>query len=289
MPELPEVETARLRFEKALKGKKIAEVYADAGDRHFFANAKAEDVKAALLGAKVTGSGRKGKYFWLKLNRHPWPLFHLGMTGNIEIRHRPGKGKHEKSWGGVKLWSEGKKSGAPEIPFFTRILIEAADGAEVALTDPRRFGRMWLTEDPERHPQIVKLGFDPLQKFPSPKELHLILKKRKAPIKAVLLDQGLFAGIGNWTADEILYQSALSPRRKASSLSLPEVSRLRKKMSAILRRAVAVEADYERFPKNWLFHFRWGKQKEAKTSTRQKIIHEEIGGRTTAWVPSVQK
>ncbi len=56
----------------------------------------------------------------------------------------------------------------------------------------------------------------------------------------------------------------------------------------MIRKSIAVDADYERYPKTWLFHHRWGKAKEAVTSRKQKIVHDTIGGRTTAWVPAVQ-
>lgn len=285
MPELPEVESVRSRMEKALKGKRIREVYAEEGDRFLFAETPLADFKQALIGAKVKGSGRKGKYFWLELDRKPWPIFHLGMTGNVEIKSEEESKAH--GWGGVKLWSSGKKEGARS--WFCRLLITTENGNEVALTDPRRFGRVWLSDAPLSHPRIKKLGYDPLIDPLSAKDLHELLKKRKAPIKAVLLDQKIFAGVGNWIADEILYQAGISPRRPAASLSPKEVTRLRAKTHSIIEKAVAVEADYERFPKSWLFHHRWGKNSGAQTHGRQKIIHEEIGGRTTAWVPSAQK
>lgn len=285
MPELPEVESVRARVEKALKGKRIREVYAEEGDRFLFAETPLADFRKALIGAKVRGSGRKGKYFWLELDRKPWPIFHLGMTGNVEIKPRKKSKTH--GWGGVKLWSSGE--GEEGRSWFCRLLLAAENGTEVALTDPRRFGRVWLANAPLLHPRIKKLGYDPLLDPLPAKDLHAILGKRKAPIKAVLLDQKLFAGVGNWIADEILYQSGISPHRQAASLSLKEVTKLRVKTHSIIRKAVAVEADYEKFPKGWLFHHRWGKDSEAQTHGRQKIIHEEIGGRTSAWVPSLQK
>ena len=284
MPELPEVETVRRRAEKALKGKRLAEVYAEESDRFLFAEAPLASVKTALTGAKVIGSGRKGKYFWLELDRKPWPLFHLGMTGNVEIKSENKSAR--RSWGGLKLYNGPNKE---ERSWFCRLLLTAEDGTEVALTDPRRFGRIWLTDDPLAHPRVRKLGFDPLLNFPSSRELALLLKKRKAPIKAVLLDQKLFAGVGNWIADEILYQAKISPRSVAAKLTAKEVSRLRLKTLSIIKTAVAAKADYSRFPPSWLFHHRWGKNSSAQTSNKKKIVHEEIGGRTTAWVPSVQK
>ena len=287
MPELAEVETVRLRLNKIMKGKKIREVVVDNKDRFFFAFATPLEVQKALKGAKVTGSGRRGKYFWLELDRKPWPIFHLGMTGNISILIPQKKAAHEKIWGGVKLWSESGRHDRERL-WFCRLLLTLQDKTEIALLDPRRFGRMWLTEDPLKHPRISRLGPDPLVNFPSGKDLGLKLKKRRGPIKAVLLDQKLFAGIGNWLADEILYQAKLSPHRSAISLSTAEVKTLRDKVLLVCKKAVSVSADYERFPGTWIFPHRWGKGKNAEVAG-QKIIFEEIGGRTTAWVPTRQK
>jgi formamidopyrimidine-DNA glycosylase len=286
MPELPEVETSRRRVEKILKGKRIVEVIPDPDDRIVFDQASPEEVRAAMEGARVMGTGRKGKYFWLELDRKPWPVFHLGMSGNVEIR---GKKGFQKAWGGYKLWSEGSRKGLdPKILPFCRLRLLAEDGSEVAITDPRRFGRIRLANDPLAEPPISKLGHDPLISFPNAKALGAILAKRKAPIKAVLLDQGLFAGVGNWIADEVLYQARLSPHRIAAKLDAKEVARLRTTLLAVIRKSIAVGADYERYPKTWLFHHRWGKAKEAMTSRKQKIRHDTVGGRTTAWVPAVQ-
>ncbi len=285
MPELPEVETSRRLVEKLLKGKRLVEVLPDPDDRIVFDRASPEEFREALEGARVKGTGRKGKYFWLELDRRPWPVFHLGMTGHVEVRK---KKSFVKAWG-RRLYSEPDRKGLdPRILPFCRLRMVAADGTEIAITDPRRFGRIRLAEDPEREPPISKLGYDPLVEFPSAKKLGEILAKRRAPIKAVLLDQGVFAGVGNWIADEVLYQSRLSPHRIAAKLAPAEVARLRTTLLAVIRKSVAVHADYYRYPKSWLFHHRWGKAKEAMTARKQKIVHDTIGGRTTAWVPSVQ-
>lgn len=288
MPELAEVETVRKQIQKHMVGRKIKEIVADESDRFLYAFASIKDVRKALVGAKVIGTGRKGKYFWLELNRKPWPIFHLGMSGNIAILDPTAKNRgREKIWDGAKLWSE-RSADLRDKLWFSRLLIKTDKGLEMAFIDPRRFGRMWLTDDPWRSPRIKKLGYDPLLDFPTAKVLGEKLKKRKRCIKSVLLDQSLFAGIGNWLADEILFHAKLSPHHLASDLTPTQVKVLHKQTLVVVKKAVAVNADYERFPKTWLFHERWGKSKTAKT-TRGKIIHEEIGGRTTAWVPGWQK
>jgi formamidopyrimidine-DNA glycosylase len=287
MPELAEVETVRRHIEKVLVGKKIKEVILDESDRFLFQFAKPAEVRRALEGAKVIGTGRKGKYFWLELNRKPWPIFHLGMSGNVSFLEPSKKIGHQKAWGGETLFSEGDSTPKERL-WFCRLLLIAEKKFEVALTDPRRFGRMWLTEDPWKHPRIAKLGYDPLIDFPTAKILGERLAKRKKQIKSVLLDQGLFAGVGNWLADEILFQARISPHTLASALKPAQVKVLHAQTLAVVKKAVAVKADYEKFPKTWIFNERWGKSKTAKTS-RGKIIHEDIGGRTTAWVPTWQK
>jgi formamidopyrimidine-DNA glycosylase len=287
MPELPEVETSRRALERALKGKRLVSVIPDLHDRIVFDTASPAKFRQTIEGARVTGSGRKGKYFWLQLDRRPWPVFHLGMTGNVEIRRE--NGLFTPAWGGKHGRAEKATELARKVLPFCRLRMTAEDGTEVAITDPRRFGRIRLAEDPLAEPPISHLGFDPLAKFPNARELALLLSRRRAPLKSVLLDQGVFAGVGNWIADEVLFQSGLSPHRLAAELSLGEVTRLRRKLLDIVKLAVTTRADYSRYPKTWLFHHRWGREEGATTSRKHRIVHDTIGGRTTAWVPEKQK
>jgi formamidopyrimidine-DNA glycosylase len=174
-------------------------------------------------------------------------------------------------------------------PRFWKVELLMEDGVRLAMPDARRFGRIRLQHDPEAEPPLRDLGRDPLLAPPSPAEMAELLRRRHAPIKAVLLDQGLFAGVGNWIADEVLYQAGIRPDRTASSLRPAEVRRLRSRLLSIVRRAVAVDADSDRFPRSWLFHHRWGRDQSARTAAGEKITHATIGGRTTAWVPSRQR
>jgi formamidopyrimidine-DNA glycosylase len=289
MPELAEVETVRRRILARFKGKRIRDVVLDREDRFLFAFAPAQSVERALRGSRIRGVGRKGKYFWIELNRKRWPILHLGMTGNVVIFDPSLSPRfRDRAWGGVQLWRE-KNTEFRDRIWFSRLLLRFEGGAELAVTDPRRFGRIWLAENPEEHPRIKRLGPDPLGRgFPSASVLAEKLAKRRAPIKAVLLDQKLFAGVGNWLADEILYQARLSPHHLASRLSREQVRALHRKLLAVIQKAAAVDADDRRFPKSWLFHHRWGKTKGARTA-HGAIVFEEIGGRTTAWVPDWQK
>jgi formamidopyrimidine-DNA glycosylase len=265
MPELPEVENARRRAERALAGRRIVSV-ATRPDPIVFAGVSPRRFAQVLRGRRVVAVRRKGKHLWMELDERPWPLFHFGMTGSFEIYRA-----------------------AAERPRFWKVELLMEDETRLAMPDARRFGRIRLQHEPECEPPLADLGFDPLLDLPSATELGRLLARRRAPIKSVLLDQGLFAGVGNWIADEVLYQAGLRPQRLASELSPEEVGRLRARLRAIVKRAVAVDADSDRFPGTWLFHHRWGRNAEARTSRREQILHDTIGGRTTAWVPSRQR
>jgi formamidopyrimidine-DNA glycosylase len=264
MPELPEVETARRRAQRALRGRRIVAV-AVVDDPIVYEGVSPARFAATLRGRRVVAVHRKGKHLWMELDRPPFPLFHFGMTGSFEIY-----------------------GDAARRPRFWRVEIVADDGTRLAMPDPRRLGRLRLRRDPEAEPPLSALGFDVLRGLPPARELAALLARRGAPVKAVLLDQSLFAGVGNWVADEALYQAAVDPRRRASSLSTAEVARLRSRLHAIVRRAVAVGADERRYPRTWLFHHRWGRSEGARTARGEPIVYVTIGGRTTAIVTARQ-
>ena len=265
MPELAEVETERRTAALALKNQRIVEVEAKADPIIFERNTKTM-VESKLRGRKVLSSDRRGKYFWLILDRAPFPVFHLGMSGYLSI---------------VK---KGEEIDAKSV----KLVLTASNGTRVVLHDPRRFARVRFANDPLQEPPISKLGYDPLIDFPTAKALVGLLAQRRSPIKSVLLDQSVFAGVGNWIADEVLFQARINPHRLASQLSPKEIGSIRTKILSVIKTAVKVKADYERFPKNWLFHHRWGKKKDAVTAQGHRIVHSTIGGRTTAWVEGLQ-
>jgi len=233
MPELPEVETVRRLAERSLRGRRIVSVAA-ADDRLVFEGASPGRVAAALRGRQVTAVRRKGKHFWLELDEGPAVLFHLGMSG----------------------WIETYRDGAR--PRYWKLEMATDAGVRVAMTDARRLGRIRLRDEPLAEPPLARLGLDALDELPSSAGLGRLLHRRHAPVKAVLLDQSVLAGVGNWIADEVLYQAEIDPRRPAASLDGRELRRLRTALRTVIRRAVDAEADDARFPRAWLFHRRWG-------------------------------
>jgi formamidopyrimidine-DNA glycosylase len=145
-----------------------------------------------------------------------------------------------------------------------------------------------LRRDPATEPPIAALGFDALRGLPGPARFRALARARTAPVKALLLDQSFAAGVGNWIADEVLYQARIAPRRPARSLSDRELDRLRSRLLSVVRRAVRVGADSDRFPRSWLFHRRWS-ARPGVTVRGHAIRRETIAARTTAWVPAVQR
>jgi hypothetical protein len=113
-----------------------------------------------------------------------------------------------------------------------------------------------------------------------------------APIKAVLLDQTkVVSGVGNWVADEVLYQARIHPSAVSSTLSVGQLSALHEALDVVIHTAVAADADADRFPSNWLFHHRWSKSKKkaaSKDARGDPIEFVTVGGRTSAVVRSRQ-
>ena len=279
MPELPEVEAARVLARRVALGRRITRVWC-AGDPIVFEARRPAQVRRALLGRRVRGVGRHGKHLWLELDRRPWPCFHFGMAG----------GFHAPRARAVRLVSAGKReTGDAWPPRFAKLRLTFDDGGELVMTDARRLGRIRLRADPRAEPPVSELGFDALLGLPAPPRFADLLAGRSAPIKALLLDQSFAAGVGNWIADEVLYQARIAPRRRAHSLSRDEARRLRTALRSVVATAVAARADSDRFPRSWLFHHRWGRDAGAVTARGEWIRHDTIAGRTTAWVPAVQR
>jgi len=277
VPELPEVERGRRLAASVAAGRRIVRVTC-APDEIVYDGVTPARFRRALIGRDVVAVARRGKQIWFELDRRPWPLFHFGMTGHFRV----------KGVTPLTLASSGKRPDDAWPPRFTKVRITFDDSGELVMTNARRLGRIRLREDPLGEPPIANLGFDPLLDLPTAREFAARMATRKVTLKGLLLDQSFAAGVGNWIADEVCYQSRIDPRRRANSLSFEEVKRVRAKLGAIIRRAVEVDADKTRFPRTWLFHRRWGKERDARMANGDRIEHVTVAGRTTAWVPSVQ-
>ncbi len=225
MPELPEVETVVRGLQKSVLGRRILSVWIGKSD---FIDNPAEFTR--LNGQRIASIERFGKFMLLRLangedaarqvlenaaNEAASLLVHLGMTGQLA-------------------------PSAPEIPFdkHTHVSFALDDGRELRYTDPRRFGRMaYLTADLLAS-EVAGAGADPLEV--SATEFAERVRSRKARIKALLLDQSVFRGVGNIYADESLWRAKIHPARIGSKISAKEAETLRRVLQEILNRAIVM-------------------------------------------------
>ncbi|XP_042061935.1 formamidopyrimidine-DNA glycosylase-like isoform X4 [Salvia splendens] len=276
MPELPEVEAARRALAENTIGKKIIKAIV-ADDSKVIDGVSPKDFEAALVGKTILAVHRKGKNMWIQLDSPPFPSFQFGMAGAVYI-----KGvvvtKYKRS--AVKDTDEWPSK-------YSKLFVELADGMEFSFTDKRRFAKVRLLDNPVSVPPISELGPDALMEPMTEDDLSNSLRKKNIGIKALLLDQSFISGIGNWMADEVLYQARIHPQQTASSLSKESCATLLKCINEVTDFAVEVDAENLRFPTEWLFHVRWYK-KPGKINGK-KIDFIKAGGRTTAYVPELQK
>ena len=209
MPELPEVERARARIEKAALGREIARV--DDADTWVCRPHSPGELDEALRGATLTEAHRRGKAMWVETmwvesDSGPVLGLHLGMAGRIVVDGEPAK----NNW--------------------DRFTIEFTDGGRLALRDKRRLGRAVL------EPDLSTLGPDAAEV--SRARFRDRVGRGTAPLKARIMDQSVIAGVGNLLADESLWRAGLSPLRPAGDLSEEELDELRRQLRAATRRAI---------------------------------------------------
>ncbi|MBZ9739380.1 MULTISPECIES: bifunctional DNA-formamidopyrimidine glycosylase/DNA-(apurinic or apyrimidinic site) lyase [unclassified Mesorhizobium] len=212
MPELPEVETVRRGLQPVLEGAHLAKVEMRRPDLRF---PFPERFSEQLTGRTITALGRRAKYLTMHTQDGPVLICHLGMSGSFRIEtgddsETPGVFHHERS-----------KSAAHDHVVFH---VVSATGARsrVIFNDPRRFGFMlFAQEPPETHPMLAGLGVEPTGNVLDGTLLASLLKGRRSPLKAALLDQRLIAGLGNIYVSEALWRAGLSPLREAGTIARP--------------------------------------------------------------------
>jgi formamidopyrimidine-DNA glycosylase len=211
MPELPEVETTRRHLAPVLVGAVIERVEVRR-DRMTRRNERPRDFCDRLAGRRVRSLTRRGKFLLAPLEGDITWVSHLGMSGRFSLN----------------------ESGDPEAPH-TNVVIHLRSRPEVRLVDPRTFGFVAAFTADELARAMSAVGPDALDELPDSPALGAGLAGRTAPIKAVLLDQRLVAGLGNIYADEVLHRARLAPQRPGGSLSPIEVAALRAAIPPILR------------------------------------------------------
>ncbi len=218
MPELPEVEnTRRYLIQAGLSGRTITG--AAIGWAKTVKHPTLEDFVLGVRHRRVADVQRRGKYLLLPLDgddsrTSDTLVLHLGMTGGLRVHPQ-----------------------TQPAPPMVRHTFSLDDGRELRFIDPRKFGHLWLVADPQQ--ALPTLGAEPLDASFTPEVLAQALGGRNAPIKALLLEQSVVAGMGNLYADESLHLAGIHPLCPAKNLSSDQFSWLRDGIVAALTSAVA--------------------------------------------------
>jgi formamidopyrimidine-DNA glycosylase len=202
MPELPEVETLARDLRRVVVGRTIVVAWVSPDAPRLVQLITPSAFCDGLCGRRIAGVSRRGKFLIIDLDGGLTWIMHRRMSGNLLHRAQ----------------------GAPDEPYL-RARFRLDDGDELRFIDLRKFGTMWLTDDPEA--VLAGLGPEPLDASFTADVLRAVLRRRSAPVKAVLLDQSAIAGIGNLYADEALHYARIHPLRPANKLSNDETARLR--------------------------------------------------------------
>lgn len=201
MPELPEVETVRRDLEALVVGRTITSCAVSADAPRLVQLVTRAEFCRQLTGRTIAGLRRRGKYLIIDLDDTRAWVIHRRMSGNILYRM---PGDPPDDW--------------------VRAVFTLDDGHELRWTDLRKFGTMWLVEDAVM--VMESLGPEPLDAGFTPQVLRERAHRRSAPIKSVILDQTVLAGMGNLYTDEALHHARIHPLRPANKLTAADYARL---------------------------------------------------------------
>jgi formamidopyrimidine-DNA glycosylase len=264
MPELAEVEFFRKQWDSGL-GQKVVAVQLHPRKR-IFRGSDPRKIVERLTGQRFLRSFARGKQMLFEFSGGNWIGIHLGMSGKLRTEpagFRPEKHDH---------------------------LVLQQTRQALVLRDARLFGRVRFhhgRSEPawwrEGGPEISSEKFD--RAFVN----AFLDRHARAPIKAVLLLQSGFIGIGNWMADEILWRAKIAPAISTSALSRSQRARLFRETKFVASESLRIIGpDFSDPPPDWLIHQKW-KSKGVCPRHRSSLRKETIGGRTTAWCPRCQR
>ena len=220
MPELPEVETVKQALIPILQNRQVLSAFVGRRDLRW---SLPVNLAERLTNRRFTHLTRRGKYLLMYLDSDEVLLLHLGMSGSVRIyQEKPVLGKHDHFM--LEM--------APKM--------ENDSQSYVVLNDPRRFGWIDLFAESAilKHKLLAGMGPEPLGNKFSGTRLEAAFRGRPGPVKNALLNQTLIAGIGNIYANEALYLSGISPRRKAKTIAGGRADRLATAIVKTLRAAI---------------------------------------------------
>ncbi len=270
MPELPEVETTINELKPGITGKYIRSV--EVFTPNTISGMTAEQFSRELAGHQILDVSRRGKFLVFSLDGAKKWIAHLRMTGAMLLK---------------------KNGDKPDK--FIRVIIHLKGGTAVHFRDVRRFGRMWLVEDEKS--LLGNLGVEPLSEAFCPAGLAEVFKNRETPVKTLLLNQKLIAGIGNMYADEALHQARIHPLKAAGKLTAGECRRLCEAIQLVLRKGIKskgastdtfIRPDGNKGEAHLEFQVAHRKGQECPVC-RETIERITVGQRGTFFCPSCQK
>ncbi|WP_095587873.1 bifunctional DNA-formamidopyrimidine glycosylase/DNA-(apurinic or apyrimidinic site) lyase [Actibacterium ureilyticum] len=223
MPELPEVETVRRGLAPAMEGAVIARAEVNRPDLRW---PLPERMAERLSGARVLRLGRRSKYILADLDSGETLLIHLGMSGRMQVSGDPlGMFHHDH----------------PAPQKHDHVVFHMENGARVTFNDARRFGAMDLcpTDAVAAHPLLASLGPEPQGNAFNDAYLIDAFAKRRSPVKSVLLDQKVIAGLGNIYVCEALHRAGIAPTRRADRIAAPRVAALVPVIRDVIAEAIA--------------------------------------------------
>lgn len=284
MPELPEVETIVRDLNRRLVNKKIVSI--KSSDKKVFQLTPAE-VKRAI-GKKVKDVRRRAKMIIIDLADYSL-IIHLKMTGQLVYA-----GKGALIAGGHPIINQDSK-----LPNkFTRVIFKFNDNSRLYFNDVRRFGWVKLSSAAELKSFEEKLGVEPLSTGFTPGYFNQALThKRNTTIKQAMLDQKYISGIGNIYADESLFAAGIKPFRRAGSLKMDEIKKLRQAIPKILRFAIKHRGtsfsdyvDAQGQAGNFIKYLKvYGRAGESCKDCGGAVKKIKLGGRGTHWCDKCQK
>ena len=270
MPELPEVETTVRGLRPVLEGQRLTNVEPRRADLR---RAIPVDLRQRMTGATVTGLSRRAKYGLIATDRGDTMIFHLGMSGRWRIDPE-------------------------EIGRHDHLLIDTEAGRRLALADPRRFGSLDLVRSDavEAFPAFAALGPEPLGPAFTAAHLKAAFAGRTAPVKPLLLDQRIVAGLGNIYVCEALHMAGIDPVKPAGRITRPKLARLVESVRLVLESAIAAGGstlrDYARpdgelgyFSKQFLVYGREGET----CGCGAPVLRRVDGGRSTFYCARCQR
>lgn len=258
MPELPEVEVFRRYLDNTSLHKEVINI--SVHDKKVL-SVNEEKLKQEITGNKFSSTSRLGKNLIVHLDSGKIMIIHFGMTGFLQF------------------FSENE-----QIPKFSRVIFHFKND-NLSFVCRRKFGRIDLAEDLNQYQQKKKIGPDALEL--SYDDFYEIFHKKNSVLKAALLDQNNIAGIGNWLADEIAFQSKLHPGTPLSNLSKNDFQLIHKKMHEIISTAIKEKSDYSKFPDKFFVNYR---KENASCPGCEGVVQKiPLAGRTTYFCPSCQK